>query len=416
MSAICIILPMLISAVMTALMVPMIIRVSYKKKLFDTVDERTVHKGSVPRLGGSAFILSSMVGVCVGVWLCCRECPDCWQIPGSDVWRYGALVVAALIIYFVGVLDDVTGVNYRVKFLCQLISSVLIVLVGGFWINDFYGLFGLEMLSPWSGKTLSILLIMYIINAFNLIDGIDGLASSLGIVATLVMGVLLMIMGQGLTAVLALSLCASLVVFFCFNKFGSTARHTKIFMGDGGSQTMGLIIAFLVVFMAMKKDWIAPSHEPLQSPVVPFCLIVIPCFDAVRVMVGRIKRGKNPFLPDKTHIHHKFLRIGFTPARTLVAILLLDFLFIVLDISLTVAEIDIDSRLKINLILLLDMLIWWAVQHWLNKSLAAKEGDTVSKEQAAALNMQTATSNKQAVGFNEQAAASKDHAAKSKGV
>lgn len=386
MSAICIILPMLISAVMTALMVPMIIRVSYKKKLFDTVDERTVHKGSVPRLGGSAFILSSMVGVCVGVWLCCKECPDCWQIPGCDVWRYGALVVAALIIYFVGVLDDVTGVNYKVKFICQLVSSLLIVLVGGFWINDFYGLFGLQTLSAWSGKTLSVLLIMYIINAFNLIDGIDGLASSLGMVASLVMGILLMIMGQGLTAVLALSLCASLAVFFCYNKFGSTAKHTKIFMGDGGSQTMGLIIAFLVVFMAMKKDWIAPSHEPLQSPVIPFCLIVIPCFDAVRVMMGRIKRGKNPFLPDKTHIHHKFLRIGFTPTRTLVAILLLDLLFIVLDISLTVADLHIDSRLKINLILLLDIVIWWGVQHWLNRAGAKKEKAVAANDKAVAPN------------------------------
>lgn len=386
MSAICIILPMLISAVMTALMVPMIIRVSYKKKLFDTVDERTVHKGSVPRLGGSAFILSSMVGVCVGVWLCCKGCPDCWQIPGCDVWRYGALVVAALIIYFVGVLDDVTGVNYKVKFICQLVSSLLIVLVGGFWINDFYGLFGLQTLSVWSGKTLSVLLIMYIINAFNLIDGIDGLASSLGMVASLVMGILLLIMGQGLTAMLALSLCASLAVFFCYNKFGSTAKHTKIFMGDGGSQTMGLIIAFLVVFMAMKKDWIAPSHEPLQSPVIPFCLIVIPCFDAVRVMMGRIKRGKNPFLPDKTHIHHKFLRIGFTPTRTLVAILLLDLLFIVLDISLTVADLHIDSRLKINLILLLDIVIWWGVQHWLNRAGAKKEKAVAANDKALAPN------------------------------
>lgn len=371
MSAICIILPMLVSAVMTALMVPIIIRLSYKKRLFDTVDERTVHKGSVPRLGGSAFILSSMVAVCVGVWLCKKECADCWQIPGCDVWRYSALVLAALIIYFVGVMDDVTGVNYKVKFLCQLVSALLIVFVGGFWINNFYGLFGLETLAPWSGKTFSVLLIMYIINAFNLIDGIDGLASSLGMVASLVMGVLLLMMGQGLMAVLSLSLCASLAVFFCFNKFGTTATHTKIFMGDGGSQTMGLIIAFLVVFMAMKKDWVQWGNPQLQSPVIPFCLIVIPCFDAVRVMVGRIKRGKNPFLPDKTHIHHKFLRIGFSATRTLLAILLLDLVFIALDISLTLIDLHIDARVKINLILLLDIVVWWLVQHWLNRASAS---------------------------------------------
>ena len=366
MSMVNIIVPVIISATLTALMVPLIIRLSFKKKLFDTIDERTIHTGVVPRLGGSAFILSVVVAVIVGVLLCEAECSDCQLIPRCGWVEYGALIGAALIIYFAGLWDDIRRVDYKKKFLCQLASALLIVMVGNFWINDFFGLFGIGELPPWIGKPISVLLIVYVINAFNLIDGIDGLASSLGVIASLVLGGVFLITSQELMAILSLALAASLAVFFCFNKLGSTKNHTKIFMGDGGSQTMGLIIAFLVVFMSMKKGDAYIGNPALQSPVISFCLIIIPCFDAVRVMVGRMRKGNNPFLPDMTHIHHKFLRIGYSVTHTLVAILLLDLLFVAINIVLTLTDVEINAHLKINLILVLDLVIWWSLHRWLN--------------------------------------------------
>ena len=222
-----------------------------------------------------------------------------------------------------------------------------------------------------------------VINAFNLIDGIDGLASSLGFIASAVMGVLLLMSGQEVMAVLSFALAASLAVFFCFNKFGSTGNRTKIFMGDGGSQTMGLIVAFLVVFVSSGESHYAGANPALQSPVVPFCLIIIPCFDAVRVMVGRIKKGNNPFLPDKTHIHHELMRIGFSASRTLAVLLMLDICLILVNIVLALADINIDANidadskleacLRINIILVLDIVIWLCINRWLNRRISIVE-------------------------------------------
>ncbi|MBO4487511.1 MAG: undecaprenyl/decaprenyl-phosphate alpha-N-acetylglucosaminyl 1-phosphate transferase [Bacteroidaceae bacterium] len=360
------IVPVLVSAALTALMVPLIIRLSYRKRLFDTVDERTVHSGVVPRLGGSAFILSVVVAVVIAVLMSGDQRAGHVLAVKCGWPQYAALIGSALIIYLTGLWDDIRRVNYKKKFVLQFVSALLIVVVGNFWINDFYGLFGIWELSPVVGKTLSVLLIMYVINAFNLIDGIDGLASALGIIASVVTGALFLVFQQQIMAVLSFALAVSLAVFFCFNKFGSTCNHTKIFMGDGGSQTMGLIIAFLVVYMSMRKPGEAMHVSALHSPVITFCLIIIPCFDAVRVMIGRIRRGRNPFLPDKTHIHHKFLRMGYSSSRTLVSILLLDVLFVGLNTLLTLSNFDIDDSVKINLTLVLDVIIWWSLHRWLN--------------------------------------------------
>ena len=384
MSVLNIIVPVIISAALTALMVPLIIRLSYRKKLCDTIDERTVHSGIIPRLGGGAFILSVVVAVAIAVLMFDGDEAACRLTPKSNWVQYGALIGSAMIIFVAGLWDDIRRLNSKMKFLCQLVSAVLVVLVGGFWISDFHGLLGIWSLPPVVGKGFTVLLIMYVINAFNLIDGIDGLASSLGFVASLVIGVILLLSGQELMAVLSFALAASLAVFFCFNKFGSIGNRTKIFMGDGGSQTMGLIVAFLVVFMSSGEPHYVSDNPAVQSPVVPFCLIIIPCFDAVRVMVGRMLRGNNPFLPDKTHIHHEFLRIGFSASRTLVVLLLLDVCLIVVNIVLALADINFDANInadskletcvRINIILVLDILIWLCINRWLNHRISVVEG------------------------------------------
>lgn len=373
MSVISIIVPMIVSAVLTALMVPLIIRVSYKKNLFDTIDERTVHTDVVPRLGGSAFVLSVIVAMLVGIFMAgedSQKVADAFLAKSNGVHnptlQFWALIGAVMVIYLAGLWDDIRQIDYKKKFFCQLISALLIVVVGGFWINDFYGLFGLHQLPPVVGKAFSVLLIMFITNAFNLIDGIDGLAASLGMITLCVIGAVSLASGQFLMAVLSLALTASLAVFFCYNKFGSIRHYTKIFMGDGGSQTMGLIVASLVVFVAMKNPNSDDYGLLLQSPVIFFCLIVIPCFDAIRVMICRMKNGKNPFLPDKTHIHHKFLCIGFSTTQTLLVILLLDIIFVLLNVALYMININIDADLKINLILALDIVIWCVVDRWLD--------------------------------------------------
>ncbi len=367
-----IIIPVLVSAALTALMVPFILRLSYKKKLLDPLNERTVHSSPVPRLGGGAFILAAVVAVFLAVVISDGDELCCLLTDGDEVLRYAGLIGAALIIYFTGVWDDIRNLNYICKFVSQFVSAALVVFVGGFWINDLGGLFGFETMPAIWSQLASVVLIVFIINAFNLIDGIDGLAAALGIVATSILGIMFVIESQTFMAVLSFVMTASLGVFFCYNKFGSTQKQTKIFMGDGGSQTMGLIIAFLVVYISMRKcgESIVSVRESL---VLSFSLIIIPCFDAIRVMLVRMYHGHNPFLADKTHIHHKLLRMGCGQTDTLLVILAVDALFICLNFLLMTSDINIADNIKINLILALDVVIWCAMHLYLNHHVRKAE-------------------------------------------
>jgi len=386
MSMLAIILPVVISAALTAMLVPLIIRLSYKKKLFDSVNERKVHHGVVPRLGGGAFILSVLVAMGVLLLMPGYDFAND-QIEGTCcVWRYVALIAGAGIIYLAGVWDDIRNLNYKIKLQSQLIAAIVIVVGGGFWISNLHGLFGVDILPAAVGMPVSVLFIMFIINAFNLIDGIDGLASALGFAASLVMGILLIYCNQLLIGVMALALAASLVVFFCYNKLGRTSNKTKVFMGDGGSQTMGLLIAFLVVYVSGYSNLPLMVCEgevgsfslglPGQNP-LPFILsmsmILIPCLDALRVMISRIFQGHNPFLADQTHIHHKFLRMGCNSSVTLAIIFLLQLVLTTVNLAIYYSEFGISQCLQINLILLTDIILWCALNVLLNQRLKRVE-------------------------------------------
>lgn len=367
------IIPILVSVVLTALMVPCIIRLSYKKNLFDTIDERTVHSGIVPRLGGGAFLLS--VAVAVGVALAIPSLiPDgvITTVGNGNRCNWLAPIASALIMYFVGVIDDIKTVNYKYKFLSQFVCAALLVFLGNFWIKDLCGLFGIGELSEWVGKPFSLFFIMFVINAFNLIDGIDGLASSLGVVGSALLGVLFVAVTHPLAAVLSFALSASLLVFFCYNKFGNIQSHTKIFMGDGGSQTMGLLIAFLIIDATI----CVPSSDSVRHMpyfVLPLTVAVLPAFDALRVMSNRMLKGCNPFLPDKTHIHHKFLKAGIGPTKTLLAILTADVLLLSLNSALLFGFENLSALARINTILALDIVIWCIVNVWLNAIISKRQ-------------------------------------------
>lgn len=369
MQTILLIMPVLVSVVLTALMVPCIIRLSYKKQLFDTIDERTVHSGIVPRLGGGAFLLS--VAVSVGVALAMPNLiPDgvITTVGNSSRCNWLAPIGSALIMYFVGVIDDIKTINYKYKFLSQFVSAAMLVFLGNFWIKDLCGLLGVGELTEWVGKPLSLVFIMFVINAFNLIDGIDGLASSLGVIGTTLLGVLFVVVNHPLAAVLSFALSASLLVFFCYNKFGTIKTHTKIFMGDGGSQTMGLLLAFLIIDATISAP-AADSVRHVPYFVLSITVAVLPALDALRVMSNRMLKRNNPFLPDKTHIHHKFLQAGFNPTKTLLAILTAHILLLSINTVVLFCFDNLPQLVRINAILVLDILVWCVINQWLNVAI-----------------------------------------------
>ena len=359
-----ILLGFLISAGLTALIIPRIILISYKKRLFDETGGRKVHTGAVPRLGGVAFTPSVIITVALLAGLEAAVAPGGSFAGRGDVSL--ALCLSAItMLYLEGVADDLVGVGYKAKFGMQILSAA-IVAASGIWMNDLHGLFSLYAISPWAGYPLTVVLLVFVINAVNLIDGIDGLASGLSSLALFFLGCLFASRGDTLWAVLAFTTLGTLVPFFCYNVFGRPGGGRKIFMGDCGSQTIGLLLGLLCVRFCMTGEC-APTAVATPNPLaVVFSLLMVPCLDVLRVMLGRLRRGKNPFLPDKTHIHHKFLALGMSHRTALVVILSIAAFFALLNLGLL-------PLLDINFVLLADILLWTAMNIWLSRLIRARQ-------------------------------------------
>ena len=184
-------------------------------------------------------------------------------------FQFLLLMIGLLILSMVGVIDDLIRIDYRRKFVAQIVASLFLPL-SGLWINDLYGLLGITTLSPWIGMPLTVFVAVFIINAGNLIDGIDGLCSGLVGMGALVFGFLFIYNGAWLHAVFAFITAGVLCPFFYYNVFGKSKGRQRIFMGDTGSLTLGLSMAFLAISYAMNNPLIKPFSE---GAIVSFALL-----------------------------------------------------------------------------------------------------------------------------------------------
>ena len=256
-----VILGILISLFFTAWFIPQILAVSYRKKLFDYVDARKIHTGVVPRLGGIAFVPSILVSLCLVVGIASLFVNDRNVLEISPLQLSFGLC-SIILLYYEGIMDDLVGLRYRIKFVVQIISSVLIV-SSGVWMNDFHGLFGLHELSPWIGMPLSVVVIVFIINAINFIDGIDGLASGLSIVATFFFGMLFYYEEMWGCAYLSFVTFGTLLPFFYYNVFGNEQKriygvqfHPEVVHTQNGNK---ILANFLFEVAGAKGDWTMAS-------------------------------------------------------------------------------------------------------------------------------------------------------------
>lgn len=355
----------LIGVVFTLWFIPRILVVSFKKKLFDFADERKVHTGVVPRFGGVAFVPSILVSVSLMAGISSLVLPGDANVFVVPTLQMAFGLCSLILLYFEGIMDDLVGLRYRVKFVIQILCALLIV-ASGIWLNDFHGLFGLAGLSPWFGVPFSVLLVVFIINAINLIDGIDGLASGLSIVSAFFFGIMFCYEGYWGFAMLAFSLMGTLVPFFYYNVFGDAQKRRKIFMGDTGSQCVGLILSVLAIRLSMTL----PDEQPKISGIiiVAFSMLLVPAFDVVRVMIHRFRRHKNVFEADNSHIHHKLLMLGMTHKVAMITILVISMFFVMMNLVLL-------KVIDINVILLLDIFIWTAFNILLTKAINKKRSE-----------------------------------------
>ena len=300
----------------TFVCMPVLLRFCKKRGLFDMPNSRKVHTNHIPRLGGTLFVPAMLAGMfAVGAL-------SIWQ--GDDYFSLGfssvLMFVALIMVYTIGLIDDVLGLDAKVKFAIQFIAAAFMP-VCNLYINNLYGFCGIYEIPVWVGYPLTMLIALTIINAINLIDGIDGLSSGLGVIALGVFSFLFIKLGSPVFAVFSLGLSGALVAFMYYNLFGSAEEFTKTFMGDTGS----LVLGFSLTYLCIKYCMFNPAVFQTQGcPIlVSFTLVAVPVFDLVRVAVSRLCRGKGMFTPDKTHIHHLCLAAGMTMRRALLCVLVL---------------------------------------------------------------------------------------------
>ena len=340
--------PFLVSAFLGWMFIPRVLILSHRKRLFDMPDERKMHNMPIPRLGGITFLPILLMCFCLvlGFW---GELEHPISGLGVEILlvRFILLFVGMMMLYLVGVVDDLIGVSYQSKFLVQIVCASLFPL-SGLWIHDLSGLFWLNDLPAWVGIPLTVFVVVYVTNAINLIDGVDGLASGLCFLSLLTLGTAATLRCQYLFMVICFAMLGILLPFWLFNVYGNVERGNKIFMGDTGSLTLGYLVSFLFIYMA-GDSMVAFPREML---IIGLSTMLLPMFDILRVFIARIRHHKNPFLPDKNHIHHKLLRTGVS-SRCAMAILVNCSLVLIL-----ITVLGVWCRIASTWIFLFDVLVW----------------------------------------------------------
>ena len=349
------ILTFVISLIIARVLIPGISLISVKKRLFDSPNERTSHKGDIPRLGGLSFyptILFTMALVMSLRLIYGDPIVEVFIVPLAV--QFLLLLCGLTVLYFIGIADDLDGVVYRKKFLVQFFAATLLPM-SGIYINHFYGLFGVEIVPEYIGIPLTIALCVFITNAINLIDGIDGLASSLSSVAFTMFAFLFYMQGLYSYSMLSVSVLGVLAPFFYYNVWGRTEKSTKIFMGDTGSLTLGYLLSFLSIKYAMSDPEL--TRFTSGAILISFVSLLVPGFDVIRVVLVRVRTGNHAFKPDRNHIHHKFLDMGISHRRSMCLILFI-------SCGFCLSNLLLFSYLGINILFVADIAIWVVMHLW----------------------------------------------------
>ena len=339
------ILAFLLSMVCGFIVIPSILNFCYSRKLFDIPEARKIHTQAIPRMGGLAF-LPSMLLAFVGAVFVAANATGREQFT-LNLWTL-MFMISLFMIYAVGVVDDIVGLGAKTKFAVQIVAATMLPL-SGLYINNLYGFCGITEIPFWLGAPLTVFVIVFIDNAINLIDGIDGLAGGLALMS--LFGFLVCFAREGVWSycVLISGLMGVLVAYLYFNLWGKPERNRKIFMGDTGSLTLGFVLGFLVVKFAMNNTHIMPFRS--DSLLLSYTLLIVPCFDVVRVIITRLRDRQPLFKADKRHIHHKLLRCGLSQHKALVVILCFALFFDAINLALY-------PSVPVTLIVAIDIIIY----------------------------------------------------------
>jgi len=307
-----------IAFLITFFLIPSIVEIARAKSLTAEPNGRSSHTRSIPTLGGIAIF----TGVAITSLI---------FFSFSTFPKFQFTVAGLFIIFFAGFKDDIIGISPFKKFLAQITACLIIIVFGAIRFTNLHGFLGIFEISDNIGLLITIITIVGITNCYNLMDGIDGLTSSLGILASGTFGVWFYLIGEYNWAMLSVSMMGALMAFFLFNVFG---QKNKIFMGDTGSLVLGYIIAVMVIEFNEFNINLTGIYAIHAAPAVSIGILMVPVFDTLRVFFTRIFQNKHPFTPDKTHMHHYLLDLGLSHIMATLVLLLVSILFIVVSFIL----------------------------------------------------------------------------------
>lgn len=333
------IIAFILSLVIVVISVPPIVRVSKAKNLFDSFNERKVHTQIIPPLGGVAIFLGFVLSTIIAT-----------DGLTFNVLKY--IIASVIIMFFIGLKDDLIDISARKKFIVQVFAAILLITLGNVHVSNLHGIFGLHEISSVSGIFFSLFIMLAIINAFNLVDGIDGLASGLALMASVVFGTWFFIAGHIQFAIMSFALAGSLAGFFLFNVFGN---RNKLFMGDTGSLVIGLVISTLVIKFNEYNIVKSLPYAIGAAPAVSFAVLTVPLLDTLRVITIRLMNGKSPFAPDRNHTHHRLLEM--IPSHFKVTAIMVSGNAAVVGIALWFNHIGFNVNLQFLLVFCIGVLI-----------------------------------------------------------
>jgi UDP-GlcNAc:undecaprenyl-phosphate GlcNAc-1-phosphate transferase len=304
------------SFIICFLVIPVIIKYSLEKNLVDIPGRRKIHKKITPSMGGIAIFLGFFIASLI--WI------DITQ------WKEIRLILIALfIVFFIGVRDDLVPLRPFMKLIGQVMAGSLLIILFDLRLKSFYGLLGVYDISLMMSYAITIFTIIVVTNSFNLIDGLDGLAGTIASLALLAFGVSFFLAGDIIFGALSFCMLGAVIAFLLFNW-----EPSEIFMGDTGALVIGMMLAINAIhFIDMQYN--LPLSNPYKFKAcisAAVCFISIPLADTLRIFILRIARKQSPFTPDKSHIHHNIMRLGFSHGKSTILLAIVHIVFLSLAV------------------------------------------------------------------------------------
>jgi len=317
------------SFLITYVAIPKVIFFAQQFRLTDVAGKRAAHEGSTPIFGGIAIFSGIIFSLLF------------WAELGDIQF----LLASFLIVFFVGVIDDLLNLSPLKKLIGQVIAVLIVIYLGELKIDNMHGVLGIYDLPDIIGTLFTIFVVIVITNGFNLIDGVDGLAGGVGVIAASFFGFVAVMMGQNDMAIISFSLAGALLAFLRYN-----FNPAKIFMGDTGSLVVGMILSVLAINTIKFGLTTEGFKLPNKGPLIAIVFLTIPLFDSLRVFIVRASKGVGPLSPGRDHIHHALLDLGFGHKRTalilyFISVLLIfgSYFLLELNVNLSIAILALVS-------------------------------------------------------------------------